>query len=656
MKILIVDDEPAVAEQLAAEVGAAGLGECFAATTAEEAVEIVNREHRIDLLVTDVFMDGIDGFTLHETIRPHLPELRTIFLTDRDVTDHAGRIGEWPVLGKPLDAGTLVSEIQRLAGGDGVAPAEEAEADPPAASDPLIGTTLGSYRIDDVFGADLDGKIYMAVQTTIGRTVEFHTLAPERAADPAEVERFLSSARAKANVHHPALLSVFEAGEQDGVYFYTSEMRQGSSLHQMAAVHAQAEPAVLFQLLHTVAEAMVHLGQVKTPHEPLHALHVIVDHRNRTRLVNIATHQPMGNTPQDDMRVLAAAIVPVVTAGADSEALGQLLDELQSETGSVRSWTALIYEVKRCATSGGSHPAYKLDAGGRAAIEAVGAARRRLRRRRTVIVSSIAGVLLIAAGLGAWFWLSKRYANPALEKMVEVPAGAFPFQGGQKVNLPAYWIDTYEVSIGQYADFLAWVLAHPASVASLGPPEMPLDHSFVPDGWLDKKTAGGTTPGYFTVAKTGGTYEGATLTLDSPVFGVDWFDAYAYATWKGRRLPSEEEWEKAAVGAEGRPYPWGGGQPANANLAGADRFPKWAPVNAMADDRTPAGVTGLGGNVSEWTLTFGDTPAGGSRPIVRGGNWSDAKLDIRRRLLNLEPLQSAPTVGFRTASDEPPSK
>ncbi len=646
MKVLVVDRDPAVAHRLAQELGAVGVEGAFAAGNADEAVETVNRERGIDVLATDVFLEGVDGFTLSESIRAGLPDLRTIFLTDHDLAGYADRLGDSVVLAKPVDGGALA----RAVFGSSV------EGGRPAAPELLEGFVLGSSRIDAFLGEDLDGRFYRATQTSIGRTVELHTLAPERAADPAEVERFLASARAKANVHHAALLSVFEAGEQDGAYYYTSELRQGVSLWQIAETSApRPSAATLLQLLRTVAEVMVHLGQVHTAHEPLHAVHVLIDARNRSRLVNIATHEALGNTAVDDMRSLAAAIRPVVIDEPASASLLRLLAEMEGGSTTVRSWTALIYEVRRYA-SGGTTPStpstYQLDPDGRAAIAAVGAARRRQRLIRRIAIAIPALLALAAAAFCGWLFLFKPIANPALEKMVRIPAGALMVPDG-KVDVPAFFIDAYEVSIGQYADFLRWAERNPGKVTVLSPVEVPANHSFVPRGWADENTKEGVKPGYFSIARTGGDFDGAKLTLDSPVFGVDSFDAVCYAAWKGRRLPTEAEWERAALGPTPRKFPWGDAdQPANANGAGnADHFAKWAPVDAMTADRSPFGVIGMAGNVSEWTLSAAPDQDSVGTPVVRGGNWSEGKLDIRARVTNLEPSQGSPAVGFRTAAD-----
>ncbi len=656
MKILFVDDEPGAARRLAEGVAATGCGDCFVAESAEQAVEVVNHEGGVDVLVVQVFMEGIDGFTLHETIRPHLPALRTIFLSEHEIPATENRAGGWPVLPPAIEPGALAFAIQHLA-----PPQGPPEAAPLPDPDPMVGVMLGNYRIDALLGSDGDGKFYRAVQTNIERLVELHALDPDRAADATEVARFLADARTKANVHHPALLSVFEAGELDGVYFYTSEPRGGSSLAELAAQGMQLAPLPILQLLHSIAEVMIHLAHEKIPHEPLRPEHVLVDARQRTRLVNTAISEPSGIAAVQEMRALAAMIEPVVAISGTSAALQQLLFEMESEAVTLRSWNALLYEVKRCVSGAPSPHSVRLDASGRAAIEAVGAARKRQRAARLAMV--LGAILLLLGAGGFWGWPILKYelgfgseANPALATMVEIPAGEFVFQDGRKINLPAFWIDTHEVTIGQYADFLRWALAHPDAADALAPPGLPARHSYVPSGWADEKTAGGVKAGYHSLAGMGGIYDGVKLTLDSPVFGVDWFSAIVYATWKDRRLPTDEEWEKAALGTSGKKYPWGDAwKSENANIAGPDGFEKWSAVNAVPGDRSPFGVIGMGGNVSEWTQSIiPDEAGGGMKPIVRGGNWSDTELNIRRRLHNLDASENAPIVGFRTVSDKPP--
>lgn len=185
--------------------------------------------------------------------------------------------------------------------------------------------------------------------------------------------------------------------------------------------------------------------------------------------------------------------------------------------------------------------------------------------------------------------------------MAYVPGGEFVMgsDDGDEFSRPAhhvriapYFIDLTEVTNEEYGKFIA-------SSAHSPPPE-----------WK------------------GGVYPDGQDRF--PVTGVTWYDAIAYAQWAGKRLPTEEEWEFAARGSDGRTYPWG--DEWKSDLANADV--RSAGVRTVGKGgQSPFGLFDMSGNAWEWTADDARAYTGGKDfpksklqlKVIRGGNWLSDK-------------------------------
>jgi gamma-glutamyl hercynylcysteine S-oxide synthase len=263
------------------------------------------------------------------------------------------------------------------------------------------------------------------------------------------------------------------------------------------------------------------------------------------------------------------------------------------------------------------------------------------------------------------------------DEMILIPGGpfepgslGFPFaydneQPPHRVELQGFRIDKYPVTNSDYEQFIEAGGYHTRSLWS-------------DEGWAWKEENRIERPLYWSRA-TGETgwivremFEEAPMPPDHPVTGVSWHEASAYARFRGKRLPTEAEWEKAASWdpetKSKRRFSWGNA-PASAGLANyANHNWTTTPVTAFPDGRSAYGCFDMTGNVWEWTASvFAPYPGfeaypyreyselwfDGDHRVLKGGSWVTREPLLRASFRNFfRPRFRAAFAGFRCAADE----
>jgi len=223
------------------------------------------------------------------------------------------------------------------------------------------------------------------------------------------------------------------------------------------------------------------------------------------------------------------------------------------------------------------------------------------------------------------------------------------------VSISAFYMDKFEITQAQYTRFLD-------HIEQTG--DRSMDHPEQPDN-LDHRQR----------------YINSEMTASQqPVVGINWYDAYAYCNWAGKRLPTEAEWEYAARGPGDtyRKYPWGNEAPNEGGISRAnirstqspepDGHRYAAPVGSYPDGASPFGIMDMAGNAEEWVhdwLNFQyyektegakdpQGPLGGNNKVIKGGSYGSDPYHVRiaTRLYGARHPKTE-LLGIRCAQDLP---
>eukprot|EP00903_Cladosiphon_okamuranus_P003645 g3643.t1 len=420
-----------------------------------------------------------------------------------------------------------------------------------------------------------------------------HSAAGER-------ESFLADVRAKAAVEHPLVGSIYEAFTEGELCFYTEELLPGKTLETRAGEGERFDPQFFVYVLRCIAEANEYHEAHGTATSAFDSGSVFVDDQRVVRIKNLAVFG--GRLPDHSLR-------DVLKLGGELEPMLQL-----NRPGGTRCLTLLAWmrgegvakplewaeirnyceQIEQQLTE----PS-EVEAPPTAAVRPAG------RNRNYLLVTG--GVVLLLLLL-AVFPKGKKKKNGGGAGGVReiswapVNGGFYHTEGGLRFRTGAFRISRTEVTIGEYAEFLeALEVVQEDKRTIYDHTEQPSEKDgHKPDDWKV----------LYATARENGIWGDHEVTIDSPVVGVDWWDAYAYAKWKKGFLPTTEQWMAALL--------------AQTKVPSQIPVSDWLPVSEIDLDRTTDGILGLAGSVAEWTSEPRPNPSnplGEALWVIAGGSY-----------------------------------
>jgi hypothetical protein len=140
------------------------------------------------------------------------------------------------------------------------------------------------------------GAVYLARQPKLDRLVALKILPPEVARDAGFTERFTREARALARLNHPHIVTIFDFGESDGLYYFTMEYVDGKSVRDLLAL-GQLSPASALRIVPQVCDALQYAHDEGFVHRDIKPENILLDSKGRVKIADFGLARLVGLTP-----------------------------------------------------------------------------------------------------------------------------------------------------------------------------------------------------------------------------------------------------------------------------------------------------------------------------------------------------------------------
>ncbi len=494
------------------------------------------------------------------------------------------------------------------------------------------GLRVNDYLVGELLARGTNTLLWQATQQSVQREVILCSVSDSLTEDENLRDNFIKDVRTKASVDHPLIGSVLEAVDDGKYCFFALEKLKGRTLGDLHDEGESVTPIQVVRVLRNIANACHYLEEHGTATLPITPHDIFIDDRFHCRVANMA---------------VSGDIDPSVST-QDKQLIGQLFHDLlePGQPGSTRTGSLLNYmaDLEREQPLKWKKIHDLADEVERqlaepAVTESIQSSTMRMppAASRALVSKTLTAIAVIAVIMGLVYYFKNRKTLPparTLPDMVLIPEGKYPGPDGFNIKLREYSIDAHEVTISEYAKFLeALSLLSEKNRTAFQHEDQPANKtSHEPDDWYSLHEA----------AKEGGLWNKLKVDLNYPVVGIDWWDAYAYAEWKGRRLPTREEWYAACTSSD---------NPEELEPSG------WMPVDQA--DKTKKAIYGLAGNVSEWTRKRSLNSADPSQParyVICGASYLRPRYGVRAREWVDDRSLRRPDLGFRTLSSSPQEK